>query len=178
MNSDKGELMRRINKPIAAVAAGVILLGTAGVAFAYWTTTGSGSGTGSTTGGVVNQLSFTQNPAGAPDTSVNLAAMYPGDSSQSLSVRVRNTSTTESAYVTSVKAYITTNKIGCTGADFLLGGVAAPSTALTAAALTWTAVDLAAGVSANAASSVQFNNTTANQDACKSAVVTVNYLGS
>jgi len=161
--------MRKTQKITAVVGgtAAAVLVG--GVAFAYWTTSGSGSGTGSATAGVSNQLSFTQ---GA------LTAMYPGDSSQPLSVTVANTSTTESAYVSTVKAYITTDKAGCTGADFKLGGSAAPSTAATAAALTWTATDLAKGGSAVATSTIQFNNTGDNQDACKNATVTVNYVAS
>jgi hypothetical protein len=154
---------------IAAGAAAVIIAGGAGAAFAYWTTTGSGSGTGSTTAGTVDQLTFTQN---------TLSAMYPGDSSQDLIVKVTNTSG-ERAYVSSVKAYVTTDKADCTGADFLLNGEAAPSTAGTAVALGWAAQDLAKnGGNANATSTIQFNDTDANQDACKSATVTINYLAS
>jgi hypothetical protein len=170
--------MRNLSKKSKALVAGAAIAGLAGtgVAYAYWTTSGSGSGTGSTTAGTVDKLTFTQNPAGDPDTSVALAAMYPGDSAQTLTVRVRNTST-ESAYVAHVQAYITTDKSGCTAADFKLGGV--PSAAVdasTAKALSWTAADLAAGAAANATSSVQFNNTGDNQDACKGATVTLHYL--
>jgi hypothetical protein len=170
--------MRTLSKKQTVIVAGVAAaaLGTSGVAYAYWSTSGSGSGTGSTTAGTVDSLSFTQNPADVADTSVDLAPMYPGDSPQSLTVRVRNTSG-ESAYVASVKAYITTNKVGCTGADFKLGGAAAPSAA-PGAALTWTAANLAAGAAANATSTVQFLTTGSNQDACKSAIVTLNYLAS
>jgi hypothetical protein len=161
--------MRRPSKKltIAVAAAGIIAVGGA-TALAYWTTTGSGSGTGATTAGTSNTLTFTQNV---------LTPMYPGDSSQNLTVAVKNTGT-ESAYVASVKAYVTTDKAGCTGADFLLGGVSAPSTMATAAGLSWTAADLAASGQANATSTIQFNNTAANQDVCKSAVVTINYLAS
>jgi len=159
----------RKNQKITAVVGGTaaaVLVG--GVAFAYWTTSGSGEGTGSATAGVADQLSFTQ---------ADLSAMYPGDSSQPLTVTVKNTSG-ESAYVATVKAYVTTDNDGCTGADFKLGGAAAPSTAATAAALTWTATDLAAGGDADATSTIQFNNTSGNQDACKSAAVTIHYLAS
>jgi hypothetical protein len=158
---------------IAGVTAAV--LSTSGVAFAYWSTSGSGSGAGSTSAGTANSLSFTQNPVGVADTSVDLAPMFPGDTAQNLSVRVRNTSS-ESAYVSTVKAYITTDKSGCTGADFLLGGSPAPSTAATAAGLTWSAQDLAAGAADNATSTVGFNNTGSLQDACKGAAVTLHYV--
>lgn len=162
--------MRKFSKKqyLAAGAAAAVIIAGGGAAYAYWTTSGSGSGSGSTTAGVTNQLSFDQN---------TLTAMYPGDSSQDLTVTVTNASA-ESAYVSAVKAYITTNKSGCTGADFLLGGSAAPSTAAGATDLTWRSQDLAAGGNDNATSTIQFNDTGANQDACKSATVTINYLAS
>ena len=47
----------RNKKKIAALATGALVLGSAGVAYAYWTTTGSGSGTGSTTAGVERHCS-------------------------------------------------------------------------------------------------------------------------
>jgi hypothetical protein len=155
-------------KKIAALGVSAVAVASAGIAGAYWTTTGSGSGVGDTTAGVEDQLVFTQ------DT---LNAMYPGDSSQPLVVEVKNNST-ESAYVASVKAYITTSDAGCTGADFLLAGNAAPSTAGTAVDLTWTAKDMPAGSSDDAISTIKFNNTTSNQDACKDVDVTIHYLAS
>lgn len=151
---------------VAGTLAGVLV---GGAAFAYWTTSGSGTGTGSTTAGVTNQLAFSQDA---------LTAMHPGDSSQPLKVNVKNTSG-ENAYVTTVKAFITTNKSGCTGADFLLGGTAGASDSASAKTLTWTAQDLAkSSGNADATSTIQFNNTAANQDACKSATVTINYVAS
>ena len=160
--------MRKTQKTTAVVGGTIAAVLVGGVAFAYWTTSGSGSGTGSTSAGVVNQLSFTQD---------SLTAMYPGDSSQPLSVTVKNTSS-ESAYVSTVKAFITTNNASCTGADYLLGGTAGHSDAASAQTLSWVATDLAANGEANATSNIQFNNTAGNQDACKSATVTINYLAS
>jgi hypothetical protein len=153
---------------VAGVAAVIVAAGTR-TALAYWTTSGSGAGSGATTGGTSDQLAFEQTA---------LTSMYPGDSAQTLTVKVIN-SASEKAYVSTVNAYITTDKTGCTGADFMLGRSVAPSTGLTAAALTWNAQDLAKlGGNANASSTVQFNNTSADQDACKSAAVTINYLAS
>lgn len=157
------------NQAIAAVALGAVAIAGTGVAYAYWTTHGSGSGTGSTTPGVADALTFSQSA---------LTAMHPGDASQPLTVTVTNASKAEAAHVGLVKAYVTTDKTGCTGADFLLGGTAAPSDAAGARSLTWTAQELAVGGSANATSTIQFNDTKANQDVCKAAVVTVNYLAS
>ena len=169
--------MRKTTKITAVIGGGALVVATAGAAYAYWSTSGSGEGSASTTAGIVDKLTFTQNPAGTPDTPVAVAPMYPGDSSQTLSVRVRNTGS-ESTYVSSVKAYITTDKPGCTGADFKLGGVAAPSTSATAAALTWTAQDLAANAAAVATSTIQFNNTGSLQDVCKGAAVVIHYVAS
>ena len=125
--------MQKKKKKAIATGTVVALLG-AGAAYAYWTTSGSGEGSGDTTAGVVE-------PARLHQDSLN--AMYPGDSPQDLGVTVTNNAT-ESAYVNTVKAYITTDKgAGCDGSNFLLDGTAAPSTAADAVALTWTAQDLA-----------------------------------
>ena len=103
--------MRKFTKRTALLAAGVaVAVASAGVAYAYWTTTGSGSGNASTSAGTVDKLSFDQ-------SAVN--AMYPGDSQQALTVTVTNTSTTEKAFVSSVKAYVTTDKgASCNGSNF------------------------------------------------------------
>jgi hypothetical protein len=160
--------MRKTQKTTAVVGGTIAAVLVGGVAFAYWTTSGSGTGTGSTTAGVADQLSFAQN---------TLSAMYPGDSSQDLSVTVTNDAG-ESAYVSTVKAYITTDQPGCTGDDFLLGGTSGHNDAASAQLLNWSAIDLAAHGSADATSTIKFNDTGANQDACKSAAVTIHYLAS
>jgi hypothetical protein len=162
--------MRAIHKKVATAAAvGAVALTGAGVAYSYWSTSGSGSGSSSTSAGQLNTLTFSQ---------ASLTAMFPGDSSQTLTTTVTNTGP-ENVYVSGVKAYVTTDKSGCTGADYLLGGTAAPIDAATARALTWTAQDLAKTTGhADATSTIQFNNTGSNQDACKSATVTVHYLAS
>jgi hypothetical protein len=160
--------MRKLNKKaVAGIAAGLMLVG-GGTAYAYWTTTGSGSGTGSTTAGTADQLGFAQDA---------LTPMFPGDDAQDLSVTVTNNSG-ESAYVTQVKAYVTTDQSSCDGSDFLLDGVAAPSTSATAVNLAWTPQDLIAGGSDEATGTIQFNNKATNQDACKSAAVTIHYVAS
>jgi hypothetical protein len=168
----KENIMKVFNtkKRIAAAAlAGLAVVGSGMGALAYWTSTGEGSGTGATTAGTSN-LSYAQDA---------LSDMYPGDSAQDLIVTVTNDNPVvggESQYVSNVEAYVTTDKDGCTGSDFLINGLPAPSAAEDAVSLTWTPVDLAAGDSAaTAGDTIQFNNTAANQDACKSAVVTIHY---
>ena len=164
--------MRKLTKRTAVAGVGAAALVTAGIAYAYWTTTGFGSGTGATTAGVINTLSFTQTPL--------VSAMYPGDSSQSLSVTVANTHLAQKVYVTGVSAYITTGNAGCTGADFNLNGSTTSIDAGSAVPLTWTPQELDAGGldTDDATGTVQFNNTGDNQDACKGAVVTIHYLAS
>ena len=171
--------MRKIaNKKIAAVALGAVALTGTGVAYAYWTTSGSGDGAGTTTEGVAGELSFTQNPAGVSDVDVDLAPMFPGDTAQDLTVRVRNTSD-EAAYVTNVKVYITTDALAaCDGSNFLIDGLEAPSTEATAVALDWTEQDLDQDEAADATGDVQFNNKLTEQDDCKTAGVTLHYVAS
>jgi len=160
--------MRKVNKKIAAVAAGAIVVSTAGAAYAYWTTTGGGTGTASTTAGQAEGFTVS---GGVPN------AMFPGDAPQTATATVTNKSTTESAYLNKVTAYITTNKDGCTGADFLLNG-SSTATQAAPADLGFTAVDIAKSGTATKNFTLQFNNTGSKQDACKSAVVTINYVAS
>jgi hypothetical protein len=170
-------MKRFMNKKVAAIglAAG-LALGAAGVATAYWTSSGSGTGTSSTTAGS-SDLTYAT-------TTIN--PMYPGDSAQNFTVTVTNNSATQKEYVNGVSAYITTNKSGCDGSDFLLDGVATAVSSATAVPLAWTAQELTAttGAPANAATTaaatdtIQFNDKLTNQDACKSAVVTLNYTSS
>jgi hypothetical protein len=146
---------------LAAIAA----LAIAGTAFAYFTNSGSGTGTGSVSSVGTTDLSYSQN---------TLSAMYPGDSAQTLTVTVKNNNTSVSEYVNGVSAYITTNKTGCTGADFKIDGSTSSST--NPVALGWTAQELKAGASASTSGdTVQFNDTNANQNACQGATVTLNY---
>lgn len=163
--------MRKLTKRTAVAGVGAAALVTAGIAYAYWTTTGFGSGAATTTAGVINTLSFTQ---------AALTPMYPGDSSQPLSVTVANTHLAQKVYVTGVKAYITTGNAGCDGTDFNLNGSTSSVDAASAVALTWAAQELdAGGLDTDAATgTVQFNNKGTNQDACKGAAVTIHYLAS
>jgi hypothetical protein len=146
-----------------------IVLGGGGVALAYWTSSGTGTGTASTSAGSSNLTYAT--------SAIN--AMYPGDSSQPFTVTVTNNSTTQKEHVSGVSAYITTSNPSCTGANFLLDGSPAPSTAGTAVALHWANTELAANGgsgSTSGADTIQFNDTNGNQDDCESVTVTLNYV--
>ena len=153
-------------KAAAFAVAGVLGLATAGGAYAYWTSTGAGTGTATTKSGATSVFLVTGNVANA---------MFPGDSAQNATATVKNVGT-ENYRIQSVKAYLTTNKTDCDGSNYLLNGVAAPSTEGTAASLNITGVDLAPTATTTVGFTLQFNNKDTNQDACKGAAVTINYL--
>ena len=158
----------RINKKAAAVAVAAVALTGTGVAYAYWSSTGGGTGSASTTAGETTAFSVSGGIANA---------MYPGDSEQTGTATVTNTSTSQNAHLASVKAYLTTDKSSCTGADYKLNGVAAPSDSTSAVDLGFTPVDLAHGATATKTFTLQFNNSsTADQSACKGAAVTIHYI--
>ena len=53
--------------------------------------------------------------------------MFPGDAPQTVTATVKNAGTENYTFKT-VKAYVTTDKSGCDGSDYLLNGAAAPIT--------------------------------------------------
>ena len=153
----------------ALLAAGVIGLATAGGAYAYWTSLGGGTGTASAKAGSTSALQVTGNVANA---------MFPGDTEQTVTATVKNVGT-ENYKPQAVKAYVTTNKTGCDGSDFLLNGAAAPTTSDAATDITLTSVDLAPGATTTGTFTMQFNNKLdTNQNACKGATVTITYVAS
>jgi hypothetical protein len=154
-------------KRVAAIGAVTALtLAGGGMAVAYWTSSGTGSGSAATSSGAPS-LAITQTST--------LTEMFPGDAAQDLVVNVQNTGS-NAAYVASLGAYITTNKAGCDGTDFLING---SSTGILASptALAWTAGELdVLGEADSTGNTLQFNNKGTVQDACKGAAVTVHYV--
>lgn len=155
--------MKFLTKKVIAIATGgvVAVVGT-GVAYAYWSAGGAGDGTGATgtsTALVVNQGTV-------------LSAMYPGDSAQTLSGTFTNTSD-GTVHVTSVTASLLSvtdsvggaTSVGCSVADYTLANA------------TMSAVqEVAVGTGgAWTGATVHFNNTTANQDACKGKTLNIHY---
>lgn len=143
-------------KTITIGAAAALVLVGGGVAFAYWTNNGSGTGeatTGSNQTIVVNQTS-------------TVAGLAPGLPAQTLSGSFDNPNTSP-VYVTSVTATVTgTDQTGCTATDYTIAG-AAPVNA---------EVPAGTGVGSWSGLTIQFNNKPAvNQDACKNAVVSIAY---
>jgi hypothetical protein len=164
--------MRKISKTAKLAVAGVSVgtLALSGVAYAYWTTGGSGTGSGSTAAGAANQLSVAGDVANA---------MFPGDNPQTVTATVTNNGT-ENYRVQTLSAYVTTDKgSDCTGDNYLINGNPAPSTSGTAVDLSITAKDLAPSGTQTKTFTMQFNNKAAtNQDLCKSAAVTIHYIAS
>jgi hypothetical protein len=164
-----------LSKKQKATVAAVTLLaltGTGTVAFAFWTTDGSGTGAASTAAG---ETSVFKVVGDVP------LAMYPGDSDQTITATVTNTSATTSYRVASLKAFVTTDKAGCDGTDYNINGSTTAVDAATAVTIAIVPKDLAALEVDNQTAdyTIRFNNKAAtNQDVCKGALVTVNYLAS
>lgn len=152
---------RTKRRKVVAGAAALVLAGS-GVAFAYWSAGGSGSGTAATGTNVAITAVQTSTVAG----------MAPGDSAQTLSGNFTNTNSGP-VYVTSVTASISS----VVKADGVLGTCDATDYTLANAVMTVNA-QVAAGTGQGAwtGASIKFNNKTdANQDACKGATVNLAY---
>lgn len=154
--------MSKKRTKVVAIAVACTVLG-GGAAYAYWTAGGSGTGSG-TTKAALTALTAVQ-------TSV-VSDLQPGGAPQTLSGTFSNPNDGP-VYVTSVTASIASVVdptlglviVGCTAADYTLSGatMAVGAEALANDTSTWTGATIA------------FNNTGANQDACKGAVVNLAY---
>lgn len=147
----------RSKKKIILAAAAVVVIG-AGSAFAYWSTTGSGTGSGATSAGA-SDLTIAQ-------TTV-FTAFYPGDSAQTISGTVTNNAA-NSAYVNTVTVSIS----GVTGGA---GSCDATDYTLADPVMTVAADVAAAGVANFSGATLQFNNKATSQDGCKGATVNLAY---
>jgi hypothetical protein len=156
----KQHLRKRRIAPVALAMVALVVV--AGVAFAYWTAGGSGSGTASadTAANVtINQTT-------------TLTPMYPGDSAQTISGTFNNTNPGP-VYVSTVTASIASvTKAGgapagtCDATDFTLANATATVNA-----------EIPVGNSQGAwtGPTIKFNNKGTNQDACKGATISLGY---
>jgi hypothetical protein len=163
-----GLAMRKSRKYIitGGVVAGLLV---GGAAFAYWTTDGSGTGTGSTTSGVASAVTINQG---------ELAAMYPGDSAQDIVLTATNNEPAggQSAHVTSVSGVLSVTGSGtCDPTDFQVDGTQLPSSGAFTTA--WSPVEVAAHTTSDEqhVANIHFFNKTSEQDGCKSAAVSIVY---
>jgi hypothetical protein len=155
--------MRALNKKVAVVVTtGVVVIASAGTAYAYWSTTGSGTASAASSAGGAN-LTVAQTST--------ISNMYPGDAPQTLSGTVTNNAD-NSAYVASVTVSIKS----VTPAAGASGGCSAADYALTNAVMPVNKDLLAKGTTAFSGATIQFaNSATTNQDGCKGATVTLAY---
>lgn len=164
--------MRTMNKKrLAAVAGGTaIVMAGAGIGYAYWTSTGGGTGSATTADG--NATAFSVAGGAASD-------MFPGDEAQTVTATVTNVGN-ESYKLQTLSAYLTIDDAhasdGCTASDYLLNGVAAPGTADAAADLKVQPTELAKTATTTKTFTLQFNDKPTVQDSCKGASVTINYI--
>ena len=153
-------MKRHIPRKFVALAVGVPVLLFAGIAIAYWTNSGSGTGnaaTGSTTSITVNQ---TVSPTG----------LFPGGTA-ALSGNFTNTNTSK-VFVTAVTASVTpfsvqadATKPACNEADFTISGTA----------LVGVEVVPGTGVGAWSGLSLNMVDASTNQDNCKTVTVPITY---
>jgi hypothetical protein len=156
--------MLKLAKRRGLVLAGVALtLAVGGIAYAFWTGGGSGTGSGAAANGV-SGLTANQ--------TTTLTAMYPGDSAQTISGDFDNPNSGP-VYVNSVTVSIAsvTPAVGhapgtCDATDFTL---ASPTMNVGAEVASGTSVGSFTGAT------IKFNNKPTNQDACKGATVSLSY---
>jgi hypothetical protein len=142
---------RLINKKRALVLGAVAMLAVAGVAVAYWTTTGSGEGSGkvaASNGTLVLHGTITE-------------ALTPGGSSP-VTFTADNAGTT-SLQVGTVHAVVSTNKVGCEPKDFTIADTEENQVI----------AKESSGVALTKNGSISMADTAANQDACKGATITL-----
>lgn len=160
--------MSASRKRITAIAVGTaVLLAIGGGAFAYWTLSGSGTGS-ATTGTVAGSITVNQT-----STVTNLR---PGGTAQTLSGTFTNTDTGP-VYVTSVTASIS-SVVKAVGAP--VGTCDATDYTLANATMTVVA-EIPSGVAQGAwtGATIAFNNKAAvNQNACQGATVNLAYAAS
>jgi hypothetical protein len=145
---------------ISAAVAAVLISG--GVAFAYWTT----SGTGTATAGVGAAGNVTVAQTGS------ISGLFPGGSAQLINFTVTNPTTTP-LFVDDVAV-----SIGTIANQSVSAGPACDVDDFTLVQPTWVDVDIAAGGSATGTATIAMDNEAWNQDACQGATVNLDFAAS
>jgi hypothetical protein len=145
--------MKISRKVKVALGATVASLAIAGSAFAYFTTTGAGTGAGTVGTGTALVIHGTA-----------ATALYPGTSSV-VTFTADNASTGHQLLNTITLTGVTTNAghTGCVVADFTMSPVTANQD-----------VPSGTGIAITATGTITMANTAVSQDACKDAVLTLN----
>lgn len=156
-------MIRFKSRTLAIVAGATLVLGGTGIAFAYWSAGGAGSGTASTG----TTVAITANQTST------VTAMAPGDTAQALSGNFDNPNNGP-VYVTSVTASIAS----------VVKAAGAPAGSCSAADYTLANAAMAVGAQVPAGNAqgswsgatIKFaNSATLNQDGCKGATVNLTY---
>lgn len=156
--------MNSHKKKRTTIAAGALVLVVGGgVAYAFWTNSGTGSGS-ATTG---------TNVALAVNQTSTVTAMAPGVAAQALSGNFDNPNAGP-VFIKTVEATVTSTGVpGCTAADYTIAGTSVIGTASPGAGGSVPAGGN--GVGSWSGLTIAFNNTASNQDLCKNAVLTIGY---
>jgi hypothetical protein len=153
----------RLTKKSKMIFASAAIVGivSSGVAYAYWTNSGTGTGTAAT--GTNVPITLTQTST--------VTAMAPGIAAQALSGTFNNTNAGPVFVKTVVATVTATDKTGCTAADYTIAG-----TSVVQGATAGLGAQVPVGTAGTwSGLTIAFNSTASNQDACKTAVVTVGY---
>jgi hypothetical protein len=153
----------RFRKRLIVGLVAVLTVAGAGIAFAYWTSIGTGAGSATT--GASGTFTITSQPA--------VGTIAPGNAGQTVSFTVTN-STANAQYLTSVAVTMASPTGtpwaptgGCLIADYTAVISVAP-----------TAGDIAPGGSVTGTAKVTLANTAANQDACQGQQVPLRIVAS
>jgi hypothetical protein len=153
---------RRSRTTLVALTT-IVIVAIGAAAFAYWTSDGSGDGTGTT--GSVTDFTITSSAPTGPDLkpgvgeqSVAFVVTNPSDGSQMLSDVTVTVANADGTAWTSVA--------GCSAADYAIGDVD----------ITYS--DMAAGATAEGTVTLTMNNTATDQEGCKDADVPLYFLAS
>lgn len=153
---------------LAITLGGGGLLLAAGIAFAYWSTLGSGTGTAGV--GTDEGVSVTQDST--------ITGLAPGGAAQAINFTVTNDSASTPVDIKSVVIGFGSFAAGCSAADFTLvqptkPSVGTPLSIAPSGSLAFTSDG--SGSTGGTGASIAMNNTGSNQDACKSTTVNLTY---
>jgi hypothetical protein len=147
---EREKRMRLTKKSKIIALAAILGLTSSGVAYGYWTTSGTGSTT-TTTGNVVGVT---------VNETTSVTNLYPGGPAQPLAGNFDN-GNAGAVYVTSVTAALGTLPTGCLPADFTIGGLANVGAKVAAGA----------GKGSWSGLTITMNNTGVSQNGCKASSI-------
>ncbi len=149
-------MKRFVSKKVVAVGvtAGLIL-GIAGAAFAYWTQSGSGTGTATT--GTTQAITVNE--------TTSASDLYPGGPAQPLAGDFDNPNA-GTTHIGAVSAALGTLPAGCVAADFTIDNSAETNSAT---------LTQGNGVGSWSGITIQMNETGVNQNTCKSSNIPLVY---